>query len=127
MPTYTTNNLINCPIYETRKLSHTSTVLPLSGSITTVGAKTFNYTLVGRQLSFFFDVSITTNGTGATALVLKHPFTLLDQTVLAREFVNGYLCYGVTQSGNVYVRKYDETYPAFSGCQIKGGGVIGLA
>lgn len=127
VPTYTPTNLIQYPIWETRQLTWVPAVTSLTGSITTVGTVTATYMLRQRQEFLVCSITITTNGTGATAVVATHPFTVPDQFIGAREFTTGFLCYAVTQSGNVYLRKYDETYPGASGAIIKFSGWLNLS
>lgn len=54
--------------------SWTPTITAGTGSITTVSA-TGVYTAIGREYFYTVDISITTNGTGATSLRFDTPFT----------------------------------------------------
>jgi hypothetical protein len=60
----------------------TPTISSLTGTITTVGAVAGTYTKVGRLVTCFAKWTITTNGTGATAVAVSNlPFTPSTTTV----------------------------------------------
>jgi hypothetical protein len=80
-----------------------------------------------KQMFLFVDVTITNNGTGSGALIFTHPFTIPDQLLMAREYTVGFLSYGATQSGNIYLRKYDETYPGTTGNRVKTSGWVDVS
>jgi hypothetical protein len=119
--------VIHRPIYMTRQLDYVPAVSALSGSITSVTVNSAQYTLHEKQMYLFVDVSITNNGTGADAVIYTHPLTIPDQLLLAREYTAGFFCYGATQSGNIYLRKYDETYPGATGRRIKTAGWVNVS
>lgn len=63
----------------------TPTISSLTGTITTVGAVAGTYTKVGRQVTVWANWTITTNGTGATAVAVSGlPFTPSTSVVTYR-------------------------------------------
>jgi hypothetical protein len=109
------------------KFNYTPTVSALAGSITSTTINEANWRIQGDVAYVFVDVTITNNGTGSGAVVITHPLTIQDSILGSREFTTGFLCYAATQSGNLYVRKYDETYPGATGNRIKVNGWAGLS
>jgi len=100
----------------------TPAVTALSGTITTLGTVVGRYTKIGRLVNLFWQVGITTNGTGASAIVISGlPFNA--STAFAFYTGGGYANNtgkGLTQalqaaSGPIYVRVADGTYPGASG------------
>jgi hypothetical protein len=100
----------------------TPTVTSLSGTITTVGSVVGRYTRVGRSVSVNLSVVITTNGTGASAVVLT-TLPIAASTSISTYSGYGYngssgkgLSIAAESSNNkVYIRYYDATYPVGSG------------
>lgn len=126
VPTYTSTNLIQQPVYETQIMTYTPTVTSSTGTITTVGSVSGRYQFMGRR--FFVDQSgaITTNGTGGGLLRISTPFTPLSQNVIlaGREFAStGTMLQGVI-TGAAYISwaTYTGAYPAANGYIIAGGG-----
>jgi hypothetical protein len=98
-----------------------------SGTITTVGTKTYFYTKVGRQVTVNIYISITTNGTGATSInVADMPFAFLTSV---NHTANGsgrsslglqlQLAMG-SASTTCQITNYDNTYPAADGVALRG-------
>ena len=93
-----------------------------TGTITTVGATAGRYTKVGRLVTVWATVTITTNGTGANALnITGLPYT----PVSGISYYNGLLwndttaktgaAIGQPASTTLVCRYYDATYPVASG------------
>lgn len=83
-----------------------------------------NYTKVGRQVTATVEVSITNNGTGATAIDISLPFASAATYSYAgagRESVlTGHMlqCLAGPSSSFVRVYKYDGTYPGGTGATL---------
>jgi len=100
----------------------TPTVTSLSGTITTVGSVVGRYTRIGRSVNVELSVAITTNGTGASAVVLT-TLPIASSTSISTYSGYGYngssgksLAVAAESSNNkVYLRYYDATYPVGSG------------
>lgn len=106
--------------------SYVSTISSLTGSITTVGSHPFIYTRNDGWLHFETDITITTNGTGATNITCTLPVAPAISGVsigCGREnAVTGNALTAITTGGVMWIQKYDNTYPAFSGALL---GVVG--
>ena len=99
----------------------TPTVVSSSGTITTVGTRTGQYTRIGRQVTLSMDLRITTNGTGAGYLsVTGIPFnmgsTLYGAGAGSEIGVTGKFLQptGVSTTA-IGVTNYDGTYPGADG------------
>ena len=95
----------------------TTTPTPTSGggTFTTVSASV-NYTKVGRLVSYDCTVTITTNGTANTYVLVPMPFTaaeLTGQSGTNQTDILG-LC-GYVSGSNLLIKKYDGTYPGADG------------
>ena len=102
----------------------TPTVSSLTGSITSVTSISGTYTKIGRQVSINFLFTITTAGTGGSALVIESlPFEVSAANSAAgtgREYFNtGFQmqCYAATTT-KIYAQKYDATYRGSDGDQF---------
>lgn len=107
--------------------SWTPTVTATAGTITTVGATTCRYYEIERMVFFSIRVTITTNGTGATALSVTLPYTNGTVTAVCngRESQTS----GVALTGTiaasataVIIRTYANAYPATDGSVIEVSG-----
>ncbi len=102
----------------------TPSVTSTSGTITTVSGQVGKYVRIGRfvQLESYF--VITTNGTGAGSLKISNaPFT--NSTLAAvgngrEQLLTGNNLFGYIDASttNIYIFKYDSTYPAANGYGI---------
>ncbi len=94
----------------------TPTVTAASGTLTTASA-TGSYTTIGRVVLCHVDVTITTNGTGATAINISLPFTASGYfTGCGRaDAVSGKQLQVRGSSTSASIFNYDNTYPAASG------------
>jgi hypothetical protein len=109
----------------------TPTVTSGSGTITTVGAKSAVFTLNGGLCTIQFDVVITTNGTGATSIVIGNLPYLPVNTPAGVAFFSASggrnsstnKALHITAqpgSGSMAVYYYDGTYPAADGARLIG-------
>lgn len=100
----------------------TPTVVSTSGTITTVGATTGQYTKIGDLVTVIVFLPITTNGTGAGSIrVTNMPFTCnatassygagREQNATGNGLF-GYINAGTT---SLYIQRYDGAYPAANG------------
>ena len=95
----------------------TPTVTSLTGSLTSY-TSSGRYTRTGRQVTVHFDVTITNNGTGATAIgVSSLPFLALGAYAATGSAVEvavvGFDCACYLGGSNaIYIFKYDWTCPA---------------
>jgi len=108
----------------------TPVVSSLAGTITTVGTVVGTYTKVGRVVNLFWQVIISDNGTGASAIVVSGiPFNASSAFgVYAGCGYRNNTGVGLVQalaatSGPIYVRAADGTYPALSG-EILYGSIV---
>lgn len=132
VPTFTATNLIQRPVYETRFLTYASQVTSSTGTITTVGTVSSKYKIIPDN-SLYVDLSatITTNGTGATAVKTTLPFTMaaIAPTWTGREnSVSGKMLQGQAGNGNNYVNWFDyaNVYPGANGAMIQGSGLVNI-
>jgi hypothetical protein len=104
----------------------TPSVTSLGGTITTVGAVSGKYTKVGRVVVVNYDVAITNQGTGASAIQIAGlPFANGDIVSVScgREVAaTGAITSGVlaVSGTTISVRYYDATYPGTSGSRNHG-------
>jgi hypothetical protein len=117
VPTYTNLNLVQLPIFETRKL----TWLPsfsASGSMTisTATVTTAQYQIMGERMFIVLDAGSTTGGTANISVIITLPFTpspANEQVLPAniRDATSGNpIVGGGTLVGNtVFIRKIDST------------------
>lgn len=107
--------------------SWTPTVTSVTGTITTVGAVTAKYRLEPKTVYFIVSATITTNGTGGSAINITLPpiqggISNSNQACYGREdgitgkALTGIILYG-TQGINVTF--YDATYPGADGAVIQ--------
>lgn len=106
----------------------TPTISALSGTITTVGALACKYRIDGTTCFYDYSVTITTNGTGATALratlpvavkSLSHSAGGIDAGTGAGAMLN---TTHQTAVQAVDVTKYDGTYPGSDGAVLRFSG-----
>lgn len=119
-----TSVIINRPIFETRFTTYAAQVTSATGTITTVGTVTSLYQVTGRTLNYVHDVTITTNGTGATSVKVSMPFTPITASVfVGRERgITGDSLTGTANGNTLDYRFYDGTYPGANGAIIAAGG-----
>jgi hypothetical protein len=103
--------------------TYTPTISALSGSLTSAAAAG-RYLKIGRLVHFQVKITITTNGTGAAAIVCSLPFgtrnvdSTFSQAAVGREVgvtgksLNGEL---MNNSTTMYVSFYDASYPGGDG------------
>lgn len=106
----------------TQWTAFTPTVTAAVGTITTATASG-RYIRVGKLCVVQYQVDVTTNGTGATALLTTLPFTANANPGIGagREVnVTGNMCQVEGQTTTCAWRKYDNTYPAASGYSFRG-------
>lgn len=119
----TTAVVINRPIFETRWLTYAAVVTSGTGTITTVGTVTTTYQVTGRVMFVSQNVTITTNGTGASSILVTFPLTPSGtHLVMAREnSVIGKMLNGTVSGNTVTYFAYDNSYPGGSGANITMG------
>lgn len=104
----------------------TPSVTASAGALTTVGAVSGSYTRVGRAVHCFFNIAITTNGTGsASILVANIPFapaaSNTSMGVFREQDVNGKMgSVNLPNTTQLQLQFYDNTYPASDGCRFVG-------
>lgn len=105
-------------------IPHSTTVTSLSGTITTVGTVSIRYKRRGRLVDVVFDITITTNGTGAGDVRFTLPFAATGfSNGAGREVAltgNALSVQATSASINCQIIKYDNTYPASSGSRLVG-------
>ena len=115
VPTFTASNLIQRPIYETRKLVWVPTIT-CSGSMTfgTVTQAEYYYKLSQNKLELWLGATGTTGGTASNQFFHTIPFTVDDGS--DQYCASGYVhdssntgaWGGMTSSTQTYVRRYDS-------------------
>jgi len=121
VPTFTTKNLIQRPIYETRWLDYATIISSGSGTLTTTVLTFSNYKFTDNQLFVKASIEITTNGTGATNITLSMPWNAAStfaSTGTGREWnVSGdaLQCIIESTTNELTIRSYDNTYPGGDG------------
>ena len=97
------------------------------GSVTASG----RYKQLGKTYFVSYNIIITTNGTGAGALLVSLPNFALSAVysggIVGRESANtGKTCVGIllASSNNMLVFNYDNSYPASNGAQFYMGGIF---
>jgi len=96
----------------------TPTVSSGTGVITTVGAVSGKYTRIGRQITLTFSVTITTNGTGASYILIGGIPYNIETNGVAGCGANASVGFSLNVTGsnsNLYLVKYDGNYPVSSG------------
>lgn len=96
--------------------AYTPTVGAQTGTITTSSA-TGAYLVVGKLVFFKIAITITTNGTGATAVQASVPLAADDTYFLAGRAngISGKMLLGRISGTGMAIANYDNTYPAVSG------------
>ena len=104
----------------------TPSVTSNGGSLTTVGAVSGSYTKVGRVVHAFFDINITTNGTGSGSILAANiPFAPsaanTSMGVFREQLVNGKMgSVNLPNTTQFQLQFYDNTYPGSDGCRFVG-------
>lgn len=96
-----------------------TTITAHSGSITTVGSKTFTYRRQGGWVEWEASITITANGTGATNVHMTLPEAAAMNACIGFGRENGVTGHALTviyaSSSLAWIQKYDNTYPAGNG------------
>jgi hypothetical protein len=102
--------------------TYTPTISSTSGNITTSSA-TGSYSIMGKTVSLRVSITITANGTGASAVEVTLPTISKNTTVgVGRaNTVSGKILQAIAFAGNASMNivNYDNTYPAVSGESIE--------
>ena len=125
VPTFTSKNLIQRPIYETRFLTYTPVGSTGTGTVTTWGTSGGFYSISGNNLFFNHYINITTNGTGGVVLIISLPFAPVPNNAIycGREnSVTGKFLQARVQGSGIGYFGYDNSYPAGNGYGVFGGG-----
>ncbi len=100
----------------------TPTVTSGTGSITTLGAVVAQYRQVGMMVFISLNITITTNGTGATDVRATLPFASASMAVMAgrENAVTGDMIQGIIAAGGGLMRMftYNNAYPGGSGYNL---------
>jgi len=103
------------------------TVTSQTGTITTVGTVVARYAQAGKNVYFSLSITITTNGTGATAVLASLPLTPKAATIVSgRETaIGGKALTGTLTGGsaNMQILNYDNSYPGGNSYVLVLGGV----
>lgn len=107
--------------------TYTPTITAASGSFTTTSA-TGRWTRVGKLCVVQFTVTITTNGTAGTQIIVSAPFAAASggqayYGVIRESNATGYMGYAVISSGGgqvFYCANYDNVYPGGNGRLVQG-------
>jgi hypothetical protein len=96
------------------------TVTSSTGTITTVGTKTYVATKNGREVTVHGSIAITTNGTGAGRINVDLPYTAAGGLLafgVGRNGTTGLTVLVLIPSGSAtaQISRYDNTYPVASG------------
>jgi len=121
VPAFTNRNLIQNPIYTSRKLTATTVLISTVGTLTTTSDKVTKYIVDGHKMWFSSYFKIDDKGTGTTAINITLPFDMGYVTNEEREAFHGYSINGgfaLNAQANVtartlYVTKYDGGDPIF--------------
>jgi hypothetical protein len=120
-----TGALVNSKLNDYEEGTFTPSVTSTSGTITTVGATTGQYTKIGDLVTVIVYLPITTNGTGAGLIKVSNmPFTCktgFPSFGSGREQqATGWGLFGYIDAAttNLYIQKYDGAYPGGSGYGI---------
>jgi len=110
VPTFTSANLIQQPIFETRKLSYTPTVTATTGTPTTV-TKACYYKVKGDELEVYVDVTVVNKGTSTGNIKLTTPLTYVGNFAAAGKetAVSGVVAGASIVTSIIYLSKYDAT------------------
>lgn len=104
--------------------TYTPTITSSSGALTTVSA-TGRYTQIGNTYFFYVEITLTTNGTGATALKFTLPVNAGTAAVVSGvDITSAVALAGDIVAGNGFgaFTKYDGTYPGADGHTYKVAG-----
>lgn len=108
-------------------ISHSATPTPQSGAITT-STGLMQYQRVGRFMLCRLTIGITTNGTGAGALLFALPFTASAGVLSGAEVaVNGKACKAAPSGASLTIMNYDNTYPGANGVSLVLTGILEVA
>lgn len=105
-------------------ITHATEVTSQTGTITTVGAVSVRYKRKGWLVDVVFDISITTNGTGAGDVRFTLPFAAAGfSNGAGREVAltgNALSVQTTNSSSSCQIIKFDNTYPATNGSRLAG-------
>ncbi len=103
-------------------LTFSSTISTGTGTLTTASVTMARYRRRGSMVDINMEGTITTNGTGATSVIMSLPFTSTRESfVVGRERnATGVCVVGAIANGgtSVVVRRFDSAYPGGSGTII---------
>jgi hypothetical protein len=107
--------------------AYTPTISAGSGTITTSSVSAA-YKQIGKTILVRFDITITTNGTGATNLQFTSPAAMTfggaaGINITDRTAFTGY----AISATNIALSKYDGNYPAVDGSRFVGTAIIELS
>lgn len=98
-----------------------------TGTITTATG-TMVYQRRGRFMYVDISVLVTTNGTGAGAVVASLPFSVVGGVLVGRENnLTGYQITGVAAGTSLAIRRYDNSYPGANGASMTLSGILRIS
>jgi hypothetical protein len=105
------------------KTTFTPTIGAQSGSFTSVSA-TARYKAIGKTIFFNLKITITTNGTAASAVSSTLPFSGVAgrSYSLAGTSSLGKALWAEIQGGILYIKNYDNSYPGANGVDLNVSG-----
>lgn len=118
-----TNAVIGAPVSASPTRSWTPVVTSTSGTITTVGTVTGTYSVVGDLVFAFFDVTITTNGTGAGTIQIAGLPVVSTASASGSgvdKLTDKALQFEQAGSNQFLLRFYDGTYAGADGANFVG-------
>lgn len=122
------NNILTIlsKVWDADKEAFTPVITASSGTITTASASG-NYQRRGKFVHVDMQITVTTNGTGAGAVVASLPFNCVNGALNGRENVtSGSQLNAICGSNSVLVRTYNNGYPAVNGSVLQLSGILEL-
>ena len=111
-----------------RWYDYTPTITSCGGSITTVGAHSARFRLIGKTLELEYDITITTNGTASHGIYATCPFDVKTNSVFSGVNKGQWKSvFGFVPPGDprILIRLYDSSHPIVAnGDQLVLGGVV---
>lgn len=94
------------------------TMTPGTGTITTPGTRTLNYVIEDKRVDVDVNLTITTNGTGATNIAIPAPVAAASGRTFflyGRSSGSGSMLVGTVSGSTITIRTYNNAYPGGDG------------